>query len=818
MAEHAHLFVARKGRRIAFRGVPLVVPTVRVQRGNRWAHADALVRAVEAAVEHNAQRIAEQVLVPEAERGLYLSFEAPSATPMPLKFFESSRRGIDLLSVDVDEGKQTANVFMRVAKVERFKQATEAYAASEPGVRPRPSNEEFFDRVERIRPGTLRDLWTDQGDWPPIDEMFAWELWLRPGTENWIRDTAPELEIEIERGRLLFPEAVVVRADCTRRRLRDLIRKVPVVAELRAASSFMAHLLELSPGQQAAAANRLLKRIVEPDADAPRVCVLDSGVRRAHPLLAPFLEADRCLTINAAWNATDHHGHGTGMAGVVLYENLAPLLAAVDPVLITHRLESVTVLPPAVPGIVQPLPGTSVREAVRLIERTVKANRVYSLSMSAPRERSDGRPSSLSTTIDQLAFGRPGKQRLFFVPAGNIDEQPYEVDEHIALNDASPMRSPAQALNAVTVGACTHLVEDEEPVGHIAEEGDLCPTSRTGLPWVRPTQCNKPDIVMEGGNRVADVDGIATLHAPHLSVITTARDFAAHRFTCTGETSAATAAASGLAGAILAAYPDATPQTVRALMIHSARWTPAMLARLPARPSRRDYAELLQRFGFGKPARERALLSLDNALTMIVQDEIQTYRRGANDSIALGEMKWHNLPWPREALEELGPEEVRLRVTLSYFVEPNPSRSTRQQASRYPSAKLQFFLKGINEAAGQTIARVNQLARDEDYERDDPDEDDRFTIGPMNARRGSLHHDVWTGPASDLLLKDGIGVMPIKGWWGDRKRGDRWLRKLPYSLVVSIETSDVDVDAQIYHEVATIIENDVRIAVESLIG
>jgi hypothetical protein len=814
MGEHPHLFVGRKGRGIAFRGVSPIIPTVRVQRGNRRAHAEALVAAVETAFERNAQRIEQQLLVPEAERGFYLSFEAPSETPMPLKFFESSRRGIDLLSVGVDEGTQTANVFMRAAKVDRFRRATEAYAESEPGVGRRPANEEFFDRVERVRPARLPDLWTDAGALPPIDEPFSWELWLRPGTEDWIRDTAPELDIGIERGHLIFPEAVVVRAHCTRRQLRDLIRRVPVVAELRAASTFMAHLLELSPAQQAAAANRLRERIIEPDDDAPRVCVLDSGVRRAHPLLAPFLEAERCLTINPAWSATDHHGHGTGMAGVALYENLAPLLAANDPVVIPHRLESVTVLPPAVPGVAQPLPGTSVREAVRLIERTARSSRLYSLSMSVPRERSDGRPSSLSTTIDQLAFGRAGKQRLFFVPAGNIDEQPYEVDDHIALNDVSPMRSPAQALNAITVGACTHLVDEEEPFGHIADEGDLCPTSRTGIAWDRPIQCNKPDIVMEGGNRVADDDGIATLHAPHLSIVTTARDFAQHRFACTGETSAATAAASGLAASILAAYPDATPQTVRALMIHSARWTPAMLARLPARPSRRDWAELLQRFGFGKPDRDRALASLDNALTMVVQDEIQVYRRGANNTIALGEMKWHELPWPYDALELLGAEEVRLRVTLSYFVEPNPSNSSRQQANRYASAKLRFFLKGIDDTPEDAIARVNQLARDDDYEREDVDEDDRFLIGPANARRGSLHHDVWTGPASDLLLKDGIGVVPVKGWWGDRKRGDRWLRRLPYSLVVSIETSDVDVESQIYQEVAAIIENEAGIAIE----
>jgi hypothetical protein len=154
MAEHSHLFVRRKGRGIPFRGVSPVVPPVRVQRGDRRAHAEALVEAVEAAVERNAQRIAEQVLLPEAERGFYLSFEAPSATPMPLKFFESSRRGIDLLSVEVDDGKQTANVFMRAAKADRFKRATEAYAESESGVGDRPSNEEFFDRVERIRSAT----------------------------------------------------------------------------------------------------------------------------------------------------------------------------------------------------------------------------------------------------------------------------------------------------------------------------------------------------------------------------------------------------------------------------------------------------------------------------------------------------------------------------------------------------------------------------------------------------------------------------------------------------------------------------------------
>lgn len=818
MAEHPHLFVRRNGRAVPFRGISPIIPNVRVPRTNRRQHVEALVAAVDAAAARNAAQLADQALIPEADRGFYLSFEASSQTPMPLAFFDSSRRGIDLLSVKVDDGRQTANVFMRAAKIDLFKNSTDAYANSQAGEGRRPTNEQFFDRLEKIRPAKFGDLWTDQGEPPPRDEPFSWELWLRPGTEDLVRDSAPELDIAIEKGHLTFPETIVVRAYGTRRQIMALIRRVPVVAELRAASSFMAHLLELAPGQQAAAANALLNQIVAPEEDAPRVCILDSGVRRAHPLLAPFIEADRTLTVNTAWAANDHHGHGTGMAGVALYGNLAPLLASTDPVTLTHRLESVTVLPPAVPGVAQPLPGNSVRDAVRLMERKAKANRVYSLSMSAPRERSDGRPSSLSTVIDQLAFGRPGKQRLFFVPAGNIDEQPYMAADYIALNDASPMRSPSQALNAITVGACTHFVDQELPPTHVAPEGDLCPTSRTSIAWERPTLCNKPDIVMEGGNRVVDVDGIGTLHAPHLSVVTTARDFAAHRFSCTGETSAATAEASGLAAAIMAAYPDATPQTVRALIIHSARWTPRMLRRLPARPTRGDYGQFLQRYGFGVPDRMRALASLDNAMTMIIQDELQVYRRGLSNSIALGEMKWHQLPWPVDVLEELGADEVRLRVTLSYFVEPNPTRSTCQQSNRYSSAKLRFVLKGINDDDEEAIARVNTLARGKDYKAGEHDEDDRFEIGPGNARRGSLHHDVWTGPASDLLHKGGIGVIPVKGWWGDRKHGERWLRKMPYSLVMSIETVDVDADAQIYQEVAAIVENDILSRIATIIG
>jgi hypothetical protein len=36
-------------------------------------------------------------------------------------------------------------------------------------------------------------------------------------------------------------------------------------------------------------------------------------------------------------------------------------------------------------------------------------------------------------------------------------------------------------------------------------------------------------------------------------------------------------------------------------------------------------------------------------------------------------MHLHQLPWPTEVLEDLGPTQVSMRVTLSYFIEPSPN-------------------------------------------------------------------------------------------------------------------------------------------------
>jgi hypothetical protein len=60
----------------------------------------------------------------------------------------------------------------------------------------------------------------------------------------------------------------------------------------------------------------------------------------------------------------------------------------------------------------------------------------------------------------------------------------------------------------------------------------------------------------------------------------------------------------------------------------------------------------------------------------------------------------------------------------------------------------------------------------------------------MNRHRGTLHHDVWRGPAHQLVQRDGISVHPVRGWWGDTRSFDRFDREVNFSLVVSIRTPE----------------------------
>ena len=78
-------------------------------------------------------------------------------------------------------------------------------------------------------------------------------------------------------------------------------------------------------------------------------------------------------------------------------------------------------------------------------------------------------------------------------------------------------------------------------------------------------------------------------------------------------TSPATAQAAWMAAELYAAYPGIWPETVRALMIHSARWTDRMYSTFCKDDTKSGGRRmLLQTCGYGIPDLNRAIQCMDN--------------------------------------------------------------------------------------------------------------------------------------------------------------------------------------------------------------
>ena len=267
----------------------------------------------------------------------------------------------------------------------------------------------------------------------------------------------------------------------------------------------------------------------------------------------------------------------------------------------------------------------------------------------------------------------------------------------------------------------------------IAPGGGLSPFSTTSLTWSQNSPL-KPDLVLEGGNSAKD--SLSAVTMPSLCLLTTHHRPDDRLFTTTGATSAASALASRMVAKIMAEYPELWPETIRALMVHSAEWTDAMRnSYLSPNPTKSDYRRLIQRCGFGVPDISRALWSVANSLSLVVQERLHPFKRERGKPPANRDMHIHNLPWPWEVLEELGETQVEMRVTLSYFIEPNPSRRGHSRY-RYESHGLRFDVKRPTETMDEFRRRINAAARKEDEETPGSDNDHSWLIGKQKPSPG----------------------------------------------------------------------------------
>jgi Subtilase family len=298
--------------------------------------------------------------------------------------------------------------------------------------------------------------------------------------------------------------------------------------------------------------------------------------------------------------------------------------------------------------------------------------------------------------------------------------------------------------------------------------------------------------------------------------------------TTTWATSPATAQATRMAAILMAENATYWPETIRALMVHSAEWTPRMQDRFKTNKGKKKALLLAREFGYGVPNLDRALHSARSDLAIISQATIQPFhmptKTGAkgqpiNDGPAkFRHLHLYRLPWPVEVLEALGEKHVELKVTLSYFIEPSPGQFAPKTPALYRSHGVRFDLRGRLETEAQFLARINSLAAvdeaddgsatsegnvvSEDDIGDDVvgstnEPDDRWRFG-SNSRNykaaGSLHCDVWQGPGADLAARRTLAVYPVSGWWKTRAPKKRYNSKARYALIMTLKSLEQDVD------------------------
>ncbi len=381
-----------------------------------------------------------------------------------------------------------------------------------------------------------------------------------------------------------------------------------------------------------------------PDPTAPAICVVDSGLLEGHPLLEPAVLSARSRSFPEELGPpipvplVDGAGHGTHVAGIALYEDVAAAVAA-KAFLPQLWLLNARVLDDNAKFHPRRMPFLR-----SVVEHARDRCRVFNLSYGM--EPCRGYLSPHAVELDELTREY---DVLSVVSAGNRvpDGDPIAIaNAYPAHLKASSWRvlGPAEALTALTVGAIT-------------PDGDPSSADRTaGAPKRAPAPFSlagglknvvKPEVVEVGGNiAYAGSPPRWVSSDPSLDVPTTSHRLPEGQLlTFTNGTSIAAPKVSHLAARILERYPEASANMLRALVVNSAVF--------PEGVAGWKDSDILATCGFGVPVSDRALFCRPNRVTLYYEGVVQ-----------VDEVKVFDVPVPPELARSRG--EKVITVTLAY--------------------------------------------------------------------------------------------------------------------------------------------------------
>lgn len=473
-----------------------------------------------------------------------------------------------------------------------------------------------------------------------------------------------------------------------------------------------------------------------PDASAPAVCVIDSGIQEGHVLLQPAIDQATSHCFLPSKSPTDvgdfvsPAGHGTRVAGAVLYGETVPRNGAPQ---LPFWIQNARVLNEQNRMPEELFPPAAVRAAVERFHTGPRQTRIFNHSINANGCCRTRYMSAWAAEIDALCAVY---DVLIVQSAGNLPENGAApllgVKDHLSAGRVYPaflleastrIANPAQSLQALTVGSVAYgLLEAGAWRSFATEQGHPSAFTRSGFGiW----DIIKPEVVEYGGDGIRtgsnppdiQIGGRIAAACPELVRSTMFPPGPAFDRDQAG-TSFSTPKVTRVAALLQALFPDEPAILYRALLVQSARWpewAEAILMELrqisstPRRDNTRreqlldEVSEVVRYLGYGIPDAARATSNSDHRVTLITSGETPIRAR---------ECHIYQVPVPSQLRRQADEFDIRVEVTLSYVAQP---RRTRRHLRRYLSTWVDWKSSKLGE--GLNDFRLRAL-KDQDSDTD----------------------------------------------------------------------------------------------------
>lgn len=601
----------------------------------------------------------------------------------------------------------------------------------------------------------------------------------------------------------VLPDSFTVRLRIVGRGLKDFVLNYPYIFEVVEPEDVS---LPQRVGR-AAAEPAAEAAPTAPEADAPAVCVIDSGIQEAHVLIRPAVDnlTSHCFlpgrTAEDVGDFVRPGGHGTRVAGAVLYgEGIARNGTPQLPFWIQNArvLNEDNRMPEEL------FPPQAMRAVVTRYHNGPRRTRIFNHSINANGYCRTRYMSAWAAEIDALCSDF---DVLIVQSAGNLqvsDTNPQVgVRDHLVAGREYPdflyeasarIANPAQSLQALTVGSVGYgLLVDGSWSTFALEPGYPSAFSRSGFGiW----NVIKPEVVEFGGDDVRtgnvppDVQHGARIAAacPELVRSTMFPPGPAFDRDETG-TSFAAPKVARIAAKLQHLLPGEPTLLYRGLIVQSARWptwAEMLLAELrqPAlHPPRRQelldqVSQIIRCIGYGVPDEGRATVNTDYRTAFVTSGETQ---------VRAGECHIYQIPIPPTLRGQADEFDIRVEVTLSYVAQP---RRTRRNLRRYLSTWVDWKSSKLGEGLNDFRARA---LKDEENENTTPlpgsvlpwtlHESTTFGLVRDTKRNSGTVQKDWAVVKSNVLPDNFcIAVVGHQGWSHDPDSTAR------YALAVTFES------------------------------